>query len=118
MKVNLIGAAGAALVPLGLFDYRGGYSIGGIFANLMFASAMLFNAIYHLRGTLETKHYSPGVITGILLYVPLAIALYAHFVTSGAARVITAVVAFVAGSQLQRVLDSTHKRALKNETHS
>ena len=77
-KVNAIGFAGAALVPLGLFDYRGGYSLGGIFGNMIFASTLLANAYYRVRGSIETKRYSPGTITGVVLYIPLAVTFYAN----------------------------------------
>jgi Protein of unknown function with HXXEE motif len=115
VKVNAIGAAAAALVPLGLFDYRGGFSFGGVAANMIFASTMLANAYYHARGTIELRRYSPGVITSLVLYVPLAMALYAQLLKAGATGPVTALICLVLGSQLQRVIDSTHRRALKKE---
>jgi len=118
VKVNAIGAAAAALVPLGIFDYRGSYSSAGIYANLVFASAMLFNAYYHVRGTIETKRYSPGAVTGVVLYLPLAMALYAHLLASGAIGGLAAILCLIVGSQLQRILDSTHRHALRKAAHS
>ena len=118
IKVNAIGAAAAALAPLGLFDYRGGFSLGGVYACMLLSSMMLFNAYYHLRGTIETKQYSPGTVTSVVLYIPLAMALYAHLLASGAAGGISAIVCLALGSQFQRVLDSMHERALKKEAHS
>lgn len=112
VKVNAIGFAGAALVPLGLYDYRGGYSLGGIFGNMIFAAAMLANAYYHVRGSIVTKQYSPGTITGVVLYVPLAIAFYVQLLRTGAASWIVAIICLIAGSQVQRVIDSTHEHAL------
>ena len=48
-------------------------------------SALLFsNAVFHLVGTLETRRRSPGVVTAGLIYVPLALFGYWHFLTSGA----------------------------------
>jgi hypothetical protein len=112
VKVNAIGFAGAALVPLGLFDYRGGYSLGGICGNMIFASALLANACYHVRGSIETKQYSPGTITGLVLYVPLAMAFYVQMLRMNATNGIVAVICLAVGSQIQRVIDSTHERAL------
>jgi hypothetical protein len=112
VKINAIGFAGAALVPLGLYDYRGEYSLGGIFGNMIFAAAMLANAYYHVRGSIETKQYSPGTITGVVLYVPIAVAFYARLLRTGAATWIIAILCLAIGSQVQRVIDSTHERAL------
>jgi len=112
VKVNAIGFAGAALVPLGLLDYRSGYSLGGIFGNMIFAAAMLANAYYHVRGSIETKQYSPGTITGVLLYVPIAVAFFVQLLRTGAANWMMAAVCLIIGSQVQRVIDSTHEHAL------
>jgi protein-S-isoprenylcysteine O-methyltransferase Ste14 len=47
-------------------------------------TALLFsNAIFHLVGTYQTKRISPGVRTGVLLYVPLAVFGYWHFIRAG-----------------------------------
>jgi hypothetical protein len=35
------------------------------------ATIAAVNALAHLIGTLVTAHYSPGLISGIVLYVPL-----------------------------------------------
>jgi len=112
VKINAIGFAGAALVPLGLLDYRGAYSLGGIFGNMIFAAALLANAYYHVRGSITTRRYSPGTLTGIVLYVPIAVAFYTQLLRTGAASWILAILCFAAGSQFQRVIDSTHERAL------
>lgn len=116
VKVNAIGVACAALVPLGLFDYRGGYSFGGAAANLTFASAMLANTYYHTRGSLETKKYSPGTITGVVLYLPLAMALYAQLLRTRAVNGVVALICLALGSQLQRALDWNNERALKKRS--
>jgi hypothetical protein len=31
------------------------------------------NALFHLRATIVTRRYSPGVVTGLALYLPLAV---------------------------------------------
>lgn len=45
--------------------------------SLIFANAML-----HIRGAIVTKRYYPGVITGALVYIPLAIYAYSMFLVS------------------------------------
>lgn len=56
-------------------------------ANLVFSlsvfSLVFVNAILHLRGSIVTKGYYPGVISGILLYIPLAVYSYWKFLGSG-----------------------------------
>jgi preprotein translocase subunit Sec61beta len=42
------------------------------------AAALCFvNGLLHVVGTIKTREYSPGVVTGALLYLPLAVAVYA-----------------------------------------
>ncbi len=37
-------------------------------------AALLFsNAVFHVVGTIESRRYSPGVVTGVLAYMPLAL---------------------------------------------
>jgi len=36
------------------------------------AALLATNAIWHLIGSLKTRSYSPGVVTGLVLYVPMA----------------------------------------------
>lgn len=43
-----------------------------------FATVVVVNAGLHVLGALATSSYSPGLITGILLYLPVGIAALAH----------------------------------------
>jgi len=47
---------------------------------LILAALLLSNAIFHLVGSCQTKRVSPGVRTGLLLYVPLALVGYWYFI--------------------------------------
>ena len=61
-------------------------------------AALLFsNAAFHLLGTYATRRYSPGVVTGALLYVPLGLFGVWHFVAQGEVSAGSAVVAAVLG---------------------
>jgi hypothetical protein len=40
------------------------------------------NAVLHIRGTIVTRKYYPGVISGALIYIPLMIYAYSLFLTS------------------------------------
>jgi hypothetical protein len=48
----------------------------------------------HLAGTIKAKRYAPGVISGVLLYMPLS--LYAFYLFAGAGR-LTLVAGAMAG---------------------
>jgi hypothetical protein len=68
---------------------------------LTFAALLFGNAIFHLVGTIKTKRYSPGVATGLLLYVPMAVFGFVHFLGTKEASRGTAVVAVALGMSYQ-----------------
>ena len=102
----------------GAFDYRGGYSFGGIHVWCILTSAMAFNGMLHLLGTIQTRQYSPGVVTGMAVYVPLLAVSVAYFVGTRAMILPTAILCVVLGCVLQPVLNYRHERALSREQHS
>jgi small-conductance mechanosensitive channel len=66
----------------------------GLVFSLSVASLLFFNGLIHLAGTIRAKRYAPGVISGVLLYVPLS--LYAFYLFAGAGR-LTLVGSAIAG---------------------
>ena len=48
---------------------------------LSVAALLFINGLSHIMGCIKAKGYAPGVITGILLYIPLSI--YAYFLAIG-----------------------------------
>ena len=83
VKVNVIPGVASVLAALGAFDYAGKYSFFGIRSWLAFLSFMTWNAFFHVRGAAHTRSYSPGMITGVFLLVPLTIVSYVHFWNAG-----------------------------------
>jgi hypothetical protein len=69
----------------------------GIAAWLTVMALLLSNAVWHVIGAVKTGSYSPGMLTGLLLYVPLAVYGYARFLRSGQSSLPTAFVAFAIG---------------------
>jgi hypothetical protein len=69
---------GMAAVPL----YLGPTSHG---ASIWFAVAIIgaANACFHLWGVWKLRKYSPGVVTGVLIYLPLALYGGVELLTSG-----------------------------------
>jgi hypothetical protein len=56
----------------------------GLVFSLSVASLLFFNGLIHLAGTIKAKRYAPGVVSGVLLYLPLS--LYAFYLCAGAER--------------------------------
>jgi hypothetical protein len=52
---------------------------------LALAVLLFSNAIFHILGTVQTNRTSPGVRTGLLLYIPLAVFGFWYFLSSGLA---------------------------------
>ena len=111
-KINAIPLGLSVLVCLGAFDYREGFSFGGIRAWLAFVSLQGFNGVYHLRGAIETRRYSPGMVTGTVLYLPLAILGFAHLLRTGAVDVFSAIVCLLIGAAAQPVFDRIKERRM------
>jgi Protein of unknown function with HXXEE motif len=90
VSVGISGMPGAAIVVSGL-RFRSVVPASLSVAGWLALAALLFsNAVFHLVGTYQTKRLSPGVRTGLLLYVPLALVGYWHFMHAGQASAIAA----------------------------
>ncbi len=50
----------------------------------MSAAGLLFiNGIIHIGGCIREKGYAPGVVTAVLIYLPLSLYAYSYFLNSG-----------------------------------
>lgn len=112
VKVNAYPGLFAFLAVLGAFDYRGGYG-AGIGSWLVFSTFMSWNAIFHLRGAIRTKRYSPGVVTGLALFIPLMIAAYMHFMANDIVGWPAAALYVAIALAIQPVLDLMKRRGRK-----
>jgi hypothetical protein len=74
------------------------------------------NACWHVVGTIETRTYSPGVVTGLLIYVPMALYGYVRFLRSGQASVATAIIACLIGASYQVWADALHRWRVRRST--
>jgi hypothetical protein len=80
---------------------------------LSLAALLFSNAVFHLVGSFQTKRLSPGVRTGLLLYVPLAVVGYWHFVHTGQVSVGAAVISAAIGGSYHLWAAMAHRwRAL------
>lgn len=112
VKVNTYPGIFAFLVVLGAFDYRGGYGMG-VASWLYFSTFMSWNAIFHLRGAIRTRRYSPGMVTGIALFIPLMIAAYVHFMANRVVGWPIAALCVAFALLTQPVLDLIKRRGRK-----
>jgi hypothetical protein len=64
---------------------------------LAVAGLLFSNAVFHVVGTIRTKSRSPGVITAVLIYVPLALYGYWWFLTTERVPPLTALTAAALG---------------------
>jgi len=77
---------------------------------LAIAALLCSNGCWHLWACYKQRSYSPGVITGMGIYVPLAVYGYAEILRSGAASVPTALIACSVGSLYQIWSTVYHRR--------
>ena len=112
-KVNAIPLVLSVLVSLGAFNYEGTYSFAGIGAWLAFMFILFFNGVFHIRATIRMKKYSPGFISSIIFYIPLAITSLTYFLLTNAISIFTAIISVAVGTLLQPALDYIKKQRVK-----
>lgn len=70
---------------------------------LSIASLLVFNGLTHLGGSLRARKYAPGMISGLLLYLPLGLTAYVLFWRSGQLSVSQALLSVALGIAYQIV---------------
>ena len=99
-----------ALVAIALVPPLLGPSPRGLAMWLVIAGIGAANALFHLRATLRPRAYSPGVITGVIGYLPLAAVGWNVLVRTGAVSSGTTVQAIVIGIGFHLWSAWNHKR--------
>jgi hypothetical protein len=74
-----------------------GHRLAGYAYWLTIAAVLASNGIWHAWASYRSRSYSPGTVTGLLLYVPLAGYGLVHLLGTGAVSATTAVVACLIG---------------------
>jgi hypothetical protein len=100
----------AVLVVMALAAGLLGWTPYGIALWLVVASIGAANGAFHLWATRKMRRYSPGVVTGVLLYVPLALWGFWYFATSGMASTGTLLQALVIGPAYHLYAAWNHRR--------
>ena len=70
---------------------------------LSMAGLLFFNALLHLGATIKTRKYVPGLITGLALYLPLAVKAFSSYRKCDKYRPSTAFRAAVQGVALHSI---------------
>jgi len=73
----------------------------GIIAWLVVMALLGANGIWHLKGVLKTHTYSPGIVTGIIFYLPLSFYGYFYFLLTDQVSIFIAIAALIIGSSYQ-----------------
>lgn len=81
---------------------------------LSMASVVFVNAIFHIRGIIALRTYSPGVITSIVLYLPLPVYGYWYFLSHHQTSGIQALTSGATGMLYWWFSSFNHKRRAKN----
>jgi len=82
----------------------------GVAAWLTLAALLASNAIFHIVGAIQIRRYSPGMISGSVLYLPLAVYGFVHFLRSEQASVWTALAAIAIGGSYHFISSANHRR--------
>ena len=70
---------------------------------LSIGNLLVFNGLTHLAGSLRAGRYAPGLISGLLLYLPLGVMAYVLFLRSGQLSVNNALLSALLGLAYQAV---------------
>jgi hypothetical protein len=84
----------------------------GVAAWLTIATLLFSNAVFHVVGTIRTRAYSPGVVTAVALYIPLAAFGFWHFLYHGQVSWLTATAAAIVGGSYHFGAALLHKARL------
>jgi hypothetical protein len=108
--VGISGLPGGVL-QVGGMRYRSSIPASLSVAAWLALAALLFsNAIFHIVGTIQTKKTSPGVRTGVLLYLPMALIGYWYFLHTGQVSAGAAALAAIVGGSYHLWAEIAHRR--------
>jgi len=100
----------ALFVAMALLVVVLGESRRGVAFWLVVASIGAANGLFHLWATYRARVYSPGVVTGLVVYLPLAVYGFAHFASNGLASRGTMLQALLIGPAFHAYSAWNHRR--------
>lgn len=72
------------------------------------------NGVFHVAATVRMRRYSPGLITGVLFYIPLAVCGYWTLLASSQISIGAAVVAAMVGLSYHALSVLNHRRRARH----
>jgi len=106
IMINTVLVVFAVAIALAVQAPRG----NGTAAWLALAALLVFNAVFHVVGMIQTRRYSPGVVSGVLLYIPVAVYGYFHFLQTRRVTIGTAIVSAALGGSYYFISIANHRR--------
>lgn len=100
----------ALLVAMALLVALLGEGRRGVAFWLVVASIGAANGVFHLWASYRSRSYSPGLVTGLVVYVPLALYGFAHFAGNGLASRGTMLEALLVGPAYHLYSAWNHRR--------
>ena len=100
---------GLMLAVAGVLGWMGPEWSRGLSMWLILATILGANAFLHIIGTWRTRRYSPGLITGVLLNLPLCIWGFWHFLGNGDASFQLAATSLALGVSFDFWSNLTHR---------
>lgn len=110
--VNAIMLAVCALIAVA------GPSPNGAANWFVITSILFWNAVFHIRAVIRMRRYSPGVITSIVLYIPLAVFGSFNLLQQGLVPWVIAAGCFAMGSFYHLFSLRNHRRRAKAHADS
>jgi hypothetical protein len=118
VTTRLLVIVNAVLVLIALLPPVLGMSARGLAFWLVVAAIGGANAVFHIWATITRRRYSPGVVTGTLLYLPLAMLGFRALVAPGLVASGTAIQALIVGIGYHIWSAWNHRRRATRHTSS
>jgi hypothetical protein len=87
-----------------------GSSPRGVALWLTVVALLLSNVGFHVLASIRTRAYCPGLVTAVLLYLPLGLFGYWYFLRAGLSSIATAVTALLLGASYPVMSLLNHRR--------
>ncbi len=71
--------------------------------SLSIAGLFFVNSLMHIMGSVRLRGYTPGLATGVLLYLPLSVYAYSIFLSAGQLTLFESIVTLILGALYQAI---------------
>jgi len=110
ITIRFLVSVNTILVIVSIIPILIGPNPQGIALWLTVVAILFSNSLFHIVGSIKSRNYCPGVITSVILYIPISLSGYWYFLSTEQASMGTAIFAFVLGSSYQWWSLYNHRR--------